>query len=161
MRWIRVATVGEIDQHLKRLGGGNHIDNMTVVSGFKRHSLVELSEEDFSHLLFLQSDDVVQICPRGGDRRLYAVALRALGAESPRLGPNWNLGEIMQQTNEILMGQRSAEPLLIREANEVEKHFGPWYLQDGTHRALGYAMAILGSKTAYEPWMAYSCDERN
>lgn len=160
MRMIREATAEEIDQHLKRLGGGNHSDNMTIVSRVKKYSLVELSEEDFSQLVFLQSDAVIRICPRGGNRCLYEVAFRALEVAEPRqLGPDWNLEEIVQKTAEFLAGQRPAETLLIREATQGEKQFGPWYLQDGSHRALGYAMAIVGSGIPYEPWLAYSCAE--
>lgn len=77
---IRAADISEVDQELLMLGGGNHADNMKVFSGFLQHYLVKLSEEEFLGLIFLQSKEVSVICPSGQDRRLRAVAARAVSS---------------------------------------------------------------------------------
>lgn len=151
-------TAAEIEQHLLRLGGGNHDDNMGVVLSFQEYCLVELSLEDFRELVFLQTSVVFPICRPGEDRRIAEVASRALKAPK-QLGPNWDLDKIRDRTRTALDSGQPIESLLIRETNKAEKPFGLWYLQDGSHRGLGYAMAILSANLPYVPITAYRCSQ--
>ena len=47
-----------IENHLLRLGGRNHSDNMERLRRFKCHYSVSLVEEEFFELVFLQIDEV-------------------------------------------------------------------------------------------------------
>jgi hypothetical protein len=67
-----------IENHLLRLGGRNHSDNMERLRRFKCHYSVSLVGEEFFELVFLQIDEVLRIAPRGDDRTLRAVARRAI-----------------------------------------------------------------------------------
>lgn len=153
-----MATLEQVEKHLLHLGGGNHLDNMRRLTAFPSFFLVELEEGDFWNLVFLQNEDVLPLAPVGSDRRLRAVAARALGNPEAVLSPNWSLSRIADHT----MAQNpakpdfSVEPLALRDASVSERHDGgTWYIQDGNHRALGYAMAVLGSGVPYQNQFAY------
>lgn len=140
-RVSREVTVEEIEAHLRALGGGNHSDNMAQVRAHAFHYLLELTAEELLSVVFLQTDSLAELAPRGRDRRLGAVAARATALGSRRLGPNWDLGEIRAR-HAAVAGPLPA--LLLRDARGSESdHGGTWYLQDGCHRALGQAIAIL------------------
>jgi hypothetical protein len=91
MTVIRNLNIGEIERGLLALGGGNHRDNMQVIGQFPRHYLVELSEDDFFNLVFLQVSQLSTISPPGQDRTLRAVATRAISSSGRKLGSNWDL----------------------------------------------------------------------
>jgi len=91
-----------IANHLLRLGGGNHDDNMRRLRRFECHCSVSLLAEEFFGLVFLQNDEVVRIAPRGDDRTLAAVARRAISLGQPRLTANWNLAENLYRMREKL-----------------------------------------------------------
>ena len=91
---LREATASEIEKLLLDLGAGNHADNVIVCKRFRQHFLVELSPEDFLGLVFLQSTEVLGICPIGDDRRLAAVTARAVRSINRKLSPNWDLDQI-------------------------------------------------------------------
>lgn len=151
------VTVEDVEAHLRALGGGNHTDNMAQVRGHAFHYLLELTAEELLGVVFLQADGLAELAPRGGDRRLGAVAARATTLGSRRLGPNWDLGEIRAR-HAAVAGPLPA--LLLRDARGSETdHGGTWYLQDGCHRALGQAIAILeGSPPCYQD--AYAATNR-
>lgn len=137
-------TPQDIEAHLVALGGGNHRDNMVQVRAHARHYLLELSTEELLDVVFLQTDGVIELAPRGGDRRLRAVARRAMALGSRRLGPNWDLGEIRGR---YAAATHPLPALLLRDARGSEcDHGGTWYLQDGCHRALAQAIAIIEGK---------------
>ena len=49
--------------HILRMGGGNHPDNMKRLTRFEFHCTDELAEEDFFGLVFLQNDEVLpELC---------------------------------------------------------------------------------------------------
>jgi hypothetical protein len=155
VRLIEPATLKEIEMFLLDLGGGNHEDNMNALRGFPRYFLVELSEVDFFSLVFLQNNHVLPICPRGADRSLRSVAERALKIDSPHLHVNWNLAEVIRQTQEHLVADMPIRPLVLRDARQSELQYGQFYIQDGCHTALGYAMVILSDNSSYFPPHAY------
>jgi hypothetical protein len=129
---------------------------MRVLGDFPYHFLLELSEEDFFNLVFLQSSEVAAICPPGEDRTLRVVASRAVHCTKRRLGPNWDLDEVIHRTDEMICKSiLSVGPFFLRDARDSERAFGARYLQDGSHRALGYAMAILTDRTHYAPFNAF------
>jgi hypothetical protein len=160
MNILRTATLPEIEQVLTDLGGGNHIDNMNVLKSFSGYFLIELLKDEFFDLVFLQNKEVVTICPPEQDRRLRAVALRAISTSTNVLSSNWDLGLIKKLTEELLW-RPTISPLVLRDTRQSECKNGSWYIQDGAHRALGYAMALLSSPISYTPVQAYCATVRN
>jgi hypothetical protein len=59
---------------------------------------------------------------------VHLASSRAL-AECERASPSVGLG-----------------PLLIRDSRRRERIHGPWFLQDGSHRALGLAMTFVSGQ---------------
>jgi hypothetical protein len=118
---------------------------------------VSLLAEEFLGLVFLQNDEVVRIAPRGDDRTLAAVARRAISLGQPRLTANWNLAENLCRMREKLASASNifGNALVICEARGGEEEYGPWYLQDGSHRALACAMLMLLNEAQYERQIAY------
>lgn len=156
MKIIDQTTLDEIEQHLLRLGAGNHSDNMNRLRRFEFHYSLELAEEDFLRLVFLQNNEVLEIVPRGYDRTLRSVAERAIKVEHPRLSKNWNLDENLRRMREKSYHEGAfREPLVICEARDGEEGFGPFYLQDGSHRALACASLILLREVQYQPQLAF------
>jgi len=153
MNVVRNASIQEIESLLIDLGKGNHPDNMRSLRRFSRYFLVELSESEGLSLVFLQNDHVLQICPRGEDRRLRAVAARANKIGPVKLHDNWDLGEVLRRT-EMELSAKPLRQLVLRDAVETEREFGRWYIQDGSHSALGYALALLSGR-AYVPVRAF------
>lgn len=104
-------------------------------------------------LVFLQSQEVELIVPQKEDRKLSAVAKRALALENSkrRLSSNWDIDKVLNRIGE----ENCEDPtfklpeLLIRDSK-----LG-WYLQDGNHRALGYAMRIMSEELKYVPQAVY------
>lgn len=153
-----MATLEQVEKHLLHLGGGNHPDNMRRLAAFPSFFLMEIEEGDFWNLVFLQNEDVLPLTPVGSDRRLRAVAARALSIPEEVLSSNWSLPRIASHT----MAQHpakpdfSVEPLVLRDASISERHDGgTWCIQDGNHRALGYAMAVLRLDVPYKNQLAY------
>ncbi|MGA3050049.1 MAG: hypothetical protein ABSD67_25830 [Terracidiphilus sp.] len=153
---IEQADLEIVGRHLLHLGAGNHRDNMTRLRRFDHHCSMELAEEDFLGLVFLQNDEVLQIAPRGRNRTLRAVAERAITQGEARLSENWDLGENLRRMRKSLAdGNVPREPLVICEASDGEQQYGLFYLQDGAHRALAFATLILLNETHYAPLLAF------
>lgn len=162
----RLVSVGEIENHLHELGGGNHADNMAVVRDFPRHYLFTLTEQDFMNLVFLQNKEVSKIAPPDTDRRLKAVAQRAhnLPSSEASLSSNWNISDIVAQFKQSDFREPDFQlrAFLLRDVRSSESSWSPngWYLQDGSHRALAYCMAILAGEVGYRPQFAYCATSR-
>lgn len=153
---IAHTSLQSIENHLLSLGGGNHPDNMERLARFDGHYLVSLAENEFLDLVFLQNDDVAKIAPRGCSRALSAVAERGIALGQPRLASNWDLADNLRRMREKLTSRSVFhEPLVICEARNGEEQCGPWYIQDGSHRALAYTTLMLLKETPYEPQTAY------
>ena len=88
---------------------------------------------------------------------LAAVARRAISLGQPRLTANWNLAENLCRMREKLASASNifGNALVICEARGGEEEYGPWYLQDGSHRALACAMLMLLNEAQYERQIAY------
>jgi hypothetical protein len=157
---LRTVALEEIESSLIDLGGGNHADNMKVLRGFSRYFLVELSEVEFLSLVFLQNEHILSICPRGGDRSLRSVAQSALKTRSPNLHANWNLDDVKKRTRDYLASGTPFRPLILRDAQQSELQYGEFYIQDGSHTALGYAIALLSNTVTYSPRSAYLATNR-
>lgn len=156
MTLIENSSLEAIEQHLQSLGGGNHPDNMNRLGRFECHCLVSLTEEEFFQLVFLQCERTMKIAPRCGSRTLREVARRAINLGQPNLGANWDLGERLQQMRGALRaGNTSESALAVCEARNGEEQYGPWYLQDGSHRALAYATLILLNEVQFGQQRAY------
>ena len=145
-----------VENHLIRLGGRNYRDNMERLRRFESHCSVSFSEEEFFGLVFLQSREVARIAPTGCDRTLRVVARRAIDLGQARLSDNWDLADnLWRMRQKLHSGSIYEEALVICEARDGEERYGPWYLQDGSHRALAYATLMLLSEARYEPQKAY------
>jgi hypothetical protein len=150
---LRRATLAEVSDHLVKLGAGNQADNVKSLQKFPNVYEVKLSREDFLNMVFLANDEVRPIIPPD-DRRLSAVAARALQAGPKVLSSNWDLGKIQQKFAEKGAGDLPA--IVLRDAQGSETaHGAKFYIQDGCHRSLGYAMALLAGKATYQPVTAY------
>jgi len=166
LRVIRPVTTSEIEDHLVKLGAGNHSDNMTRVKAFPRHYLLFLSEPEFMDLVFLQIPMLSKIAPKGHDRQLRAVAERAsaLNQNEMHLGKNWDIEEALTRFEALdhQANGSSLTALLLRDAHGAEARWSPdgWYLQDGSHRALAYCIKILSRKTQYLPQAAFCATYR-
>jgi hypothetical protein len=161
-RVIRTAKISEIDRELLMLGGGNHTDNMKVLGNFPNHYLVELSEDEFLRLIFLQSKEIYAICPPGQDRGLKAVAARAISSTQRKFSNNWDLDLISKRTEEFLQkSNKTFCPISLRDAHGSECKYGSWYLQDGSHRALGYAIALISGQATYEVVRAFCATQQH
>jgi hypothetical protein len=154
MRVIQVAKLDEVETLLLGLGGGNQADNMNVLRQFRTFFLAELTQLEFLGLVFLQNEEVIAICPRSQDRTLRSVACRAVQLGLPALSANWNLAKIAARTNETLKSG-ALRSLVLRETRDSELRYGSWYIQDGSHSALGCAIALATNTAPYSPVRAY------
>jgi len=145
------ATVDEAERHLLDLGGGNHTDNMRQIRAHERLYRADLAEADFWQLVFLETATTARLTHANHARRLRVVAEAARALGYPRLGPNWDLHEIRDRTKAARAGlpHLRLPALLLRDARDGELQFGRWYLQDGSHRALGYATGLLDWNLRY------------
>lgn len=163
----RSATVSEIEDHLLKLGGGNHEDNVARITEYPRHYLISLTDQAFLDLVFMESRTVCKIVPPDSDRRLKAVAQRALNLSptDTNLGGNWDIASIRIRFE----GSNFRDPnfrlpaLVLRDTRDSETRWSPdgWYLQDGCHRALGYCMAILAGDAEFRPQLAFCATSKN
>lgn len=156
MKVLSQTGIEEIEGHLVRLGAGNHPDNLNRLMRFEFHCTIALAEQDFLGLVVLQNGEVLPISPRGYDRTLRAVAERAIKLGQPKLSNNWDLEANLQRMREKLGRENILrERLVICESRNGEERFGPFYLQDGSHRALAYATLILLGEAQYEEQVAF------
>jgi hypothetical protein len=161
MRIIEQARLEGIESYLQSLGGGNQSDNMNRLRRFEHHCLVALTEEEFLGLVFLQNDEVLRIAPLGFDRTLRAVAERSVKLGQPRLSANWDLAENLDRMRErIGKADVFRGRLVICEARDGEEQFGPFYLQDGSHRALARATLLFLHEMPYDQQTAFCSTSR-
>lgn len=167
MEIVHLVQIDEIEEHLIKHGRGNHEDNMRQVRDASAWFLGKISEQEFKSLIFLESTEVASIMPPGLDRRLEAVATRAieLPSDGTRLSGNWDIGKIEEKTEVWLADPESPDlpALLLRDVRGGESKWevNGWYLQDGSHRALGYLMAIMKEATTYCPVRVYCATHRD
>lgn len=157
MKTIKTVTKSLIEAHLLELGGGNQIDNLEQISMFQKHYLVELSKEEFLSLVFLEIDPTRILIKKANSRQLSQIAIIANNQSQRILGSNWDLSEIILKTEEKWLADENYDlpALLIRPSRNDERNFGDWYLQDGSHRSLGYAMKLVNNSSVYRPIKAY------
>ncbi len=163
MQFIREATKDEIETYLKSLGGGNHTDNMKQLGGEISLCLFLLDESEFMSLVFLSNTSIKKLMETNSNRKLGEIARVAINSKMEKLGANWNLKKVYEKTEQFLQISETNElpPILLRDARGSECKHGDWYLQDGSHRALGYAMAIHKDLTNYTHQYAYIATNRN
>jgi len=163
MKLIAEVAPEVITQHLIALGCGNHPNNLKEFGllpesfGFK-HYLTEIDEAEFFGLVFQHTPDLSPLVPDVNIRPLRIAAQNALGQlkVKPRLNANWDLTLIEERTTAWLARGTPLPALALRDSRGSELITGQWYLQDGCHRALGYAMAILKyPSVTYRPLKAY------
>ena len=74
-----------------------------------------------------------------------------------KLYPDRDLGLIRDYFSDLQEKQEvpPVTTLLLRDSSNNEKQYGQWHLQDGSHRALAYAMAIKENQVSYSPQLTY------
>ncbi len=155
MNIIRKVTIKEIEQHLKMLGSGNHLDNMDKVKKFAHFYDVELSEEDFHYLVFLYNKEVAAFVDVH-DRSLIHTAenaIKKIDEGYKGISGNWRPIKIENKFIEKYRDNNIQLPhLILKDAREGERNSpnGRWYLQDGNHRALGYMISLLRTQNDYK-----------
>lgn len=131
-----LVAFGEVESHLAQLGAGNHVDNLKVLRSFPRFYRFALNRAEFRGLVFLQNSEVHPICPPGEGRTLWSVAQRAVTAGPLRMSANWDLRQLREKFSSVYgSGAVKLPAVAIRDAGITEARHGPWYLQDGAHRA--------------------------
>lgn len=127
---------------------GNFKDNVKYTKEYTFHYKVKLSEEEFFDLCFLGNEETASITSNGRKLRTAAQsALSSIKKGATHLSGNWNLSEIETKTKAFLAnGQAEFAPITLRDAKGGElKHKCNFYIQDGNHRCLGYAMHLLSA----------------
>jgi len=158
---IHLVSLDEIEGHLSRLGGGNHVDNMKRLRRFAIYLSATLTEVEFLSLVFLQSEEVLSIVPPGQNRTLGAAARRAIDLRESKLSGNWDLAENLNRMRTKLAHKGGRlEPLVLCEAREGEQMHGQWYIQDGSHRALAYGTLLALGEVRYEHQETYCMSEQ-
>jgi len=161
---VKKSCLEEIKAYLNDLGSGNHEDNMRSLSSQNgdNYYLLELSKSGFLNLVFLQNSEVRRIAPEGESRTLQVVACRALqhvALGNSRLSSNWDLVANRSRLETTRPNQKhfTLPALVLRDVkhSERENEETQWYIQDGCHRALAYAMAVLKGDVTYQPQRAF------
>ncbi len=151
-----------IVEHLDKLGNGNCYGNIVELGlypgafGFNYY-LVEITESAFYGLVFQHSTSLSGLVPDPQDRPLKIAAQNALIVllSKQKLNSNWDLEDIVKKTTEWLDKSIPLPALALRDSRGSELETGKWYLQDGCHRALGYAMVMQRDGLVYKPVKAY------
>jgi len=156
MRIIRISSKKEVFNHIGSLRPEGVIEdyNIHYLSKFNNFLLVELDEVDFWNLIFLDTWEVEPFYPKSSSleyRRLISVAKIANRKGDMKFSDNWDIGEIRRITRAFI-NQRKMEnlPPIV-----VIPYKGGYYIQDGNHRCLGIAMAILNKKVVFKPIKAF------
>lgn len=152
MRIIRTSSIKEVFNLVSSLRheGGVEDYNVSYLSKFSKFSLAELDEPEFWDLIFLDTWEVEAFYPESSsleNRRLNLVANIVNSIADVKLTDNWDIGEIRRKTRKFL-NQNTTDnlPPIV-----LIPYKGGYYIQDGNHRCLGIAMAILKKKTKYKP----------
>lgn len=165
MEIMRKSSFGEIEKHLVQLGAGNHEDNVESLIKFKHFYEVKLSKDEYFEIVFLA--DIKGITPKHMDRRLKVVAERALeliiNSKDLFLQGNWDLSKLQTEFIEKYGAEEipCLPNIVIRDTRCSEKDYGArWYIQDGCHRALAYAISIIkGEKKYYKQKIFLATEE--
>lgn len=160
MRVKSQISYDEIEAFLEELGNFNVEDTRKSLSELQYFYRVLLDEDEFLSLVFLSNPEVRIIVPHNADRRLRAVAERAIqNIDAERMSENWHIAEIFSHTSDMASSRTLYEfkPLVIRDLRRSEVHIPSAfkYLHDGSHRSLGLAMLILMGKVEFVPVSAY------
>lgn len=162
MRIIGASTIIEVFNFMGGLRPEGIVEdyNVSYLSKFHNFLFVDLSEAEFWDLIFLDTWEVEAFYPESSsskNRRLISVAEVANSIGDLKLSDNWDIKSIRKQTREFLNHQAMENlPAIVLIPYE-----GGYYIQDGNHRCLGMAMAILNKKIEYRSLKSYvAIDER-
>jgi len=157
MKIIKPVTKSIIESHLIEVGDGNQKDNFEQISIYQNYYLAQLTKEDFLSLVFLEIEPTKALIKKANSRQLAKIAVAANNENLQYLGPNWDLSKIILNTEKLVQSKNGFDlpALLIRPSRNGELSFGAWYLQDGSHRSLGYAMKIVSNLLEYRPIKTY------
>ena len=131
---------------------GNSTDNRDSLKSYTHLYATCVTEACFWALVFLDNHETHDLVSNG--RSLRAAAKRALEMNDAELSENWNLATVKATFNERSDTSKWG-PIFLRPATPGERPHGRWYIQDGSHRCLAYAMHILKNNCSYIPLFAH------
>ncbi len=138
-------------------GQGNKENNVRSIEKYRNHYEVDLSQDIFFGLCFIEIEATKCITTSG--RKLKNVASLTLKRLDVVAGtPNWDFNKIFQTTTECMKNNPNFDisPIVLLDNDSAKKHGCTFYIQDGNHRCLGYAMYLLKNKDAkYVPIKAF------
>ena len=156
MRLIRKSSIKEVFNFLGRLASEGCVEgyNVHYLSRFSDFSLVEIDETEFWNLIFLNTWEVQAFYPESSsitNRRLRSVVRIANLKGDVNFSNNWDIGVIRRKTREFLdrHAMDDLPPIVLIP------YKNSYYIQDGNHRCLGLAMAILNKKVDFKPIKAF------
>jgi hypothetical protein len=115
-----------------------------------------MNEDDFMSTVFLQNEEVLTIAPRGCSRSLQNAARRAIDSKLRVLSSNWDLDTNLERMRrQLASGVICLDSPVLCETRTSEKKHGAWYVQDGSHRSLAYAMLVLMGEVQYGQQIAF------
>jgi hypothetical protein len=160
MKIISSATIEELLRSVESLDRKRNEYTADAVTKFNNFYMVELAEQDFWNLVFLQNEEVLRIAPRGEDRSLKPVVRRALALslDAQKLSGNWDIGDILSRSREYIHEKSISVPpisLLEMAYQGHRNQIPPMYIQDGNHRCLGKGMVLSLCEIHYTPIQAY------
>lgn len=128
--------------------------NIMVVDAYRCWHQVELARDLFMRLVVVAAPGSRPLLPVREPRLLQHVAGRAVEVASTYRGP-WKMRYILELRAGLAGGDRFPDLLILREKVDGEPAEGSLYLQDGNHRAIAYAMALIADGCEYVPVRAY------
>ena len=128
--------------------------NLEVICAYRLWHQVELPRDLFMRLVIVDARGSRPLLPPDKPRLLKHVAERTLEVASSYDGP-WNMHYILELSRTFSTGLPCPDSLILREKVDGEPAEGSLYLQDGNHRAIAYAMALIADGCEYVPVRAY------
>jgi hypothetical protein len=129
---IRPMKLDEIEEHLMRLGAGNHSDNMARLRQYQCYLCMAMNEDDFLSTVFLQNEEVLTIAPRGDSRSLRKVARRAIDSKLRVLSSNWDLNTNLER----MRRQRASGGICLDSPDLCETRTSEKNMEPGTSKTV-------------------------
>lgn len=131
---------------------GDH--NLEVIEAYREWYEVALPRDLFMRLVIVDTCGSRPLLPKDKPRLLEHVSRKALCVLPEYQGP-WCARYILGLRDKFTAGEPFPDLLILREKVTEEPEEGSLYLQDGNHRAIAYAMALVENNCDYRQVRAY------